>query len=250
LTDFLTQLNHLSTTPVWRNHSLLYGQYEELRPAQIDAIRKAAPIAYIPWGALEWHSYHNPIGLDCLKAHGILLELAKRTGGIIVPPVYIGTDTIKPFKGFPHTIDFPEEMVKSLAHRFVQQLADEKFRLIVLYTGHYGGGHLKVLKEVEEEWNAENKEARVWFTSDLYLLEGKFEPNHAAWGETSFQLYFDSNLVDLTALPEDRTVELDRDGVMGRDPREATALGGAEQLEALLENAVPKVKALLEELGV
>ena len=60
-----------------------WGFYELLRPAQIEAVREKAPIAYIPWGALEWHSYHNPIGLDGLKARGLCEALAQETDEIL-----------------------------------------------------------------------------------------------------------------------------------------------------------------------
>jgi creatinine amidohydrolase len=225
-----------------------WGQYERLRPAQIEAIRDAAPIAYVPWGALEWHSYHNPIGLDGLKAHGLMCELAKKTGGVVLPPVYLGTDTIKPFKGFPHTIDFPRAMVKAVAHQFLEQLVDEKFGVLVLLTGHYGGDHLKALAEVAEEFGAEHPSVGLWVTSDYYVLEGRYDGNHAAWGETSLQLLFDAELVDISKLPQDRVATLDEDGVAGRDPRQATREGGAEQLAAFLEVAVPHVKRLLEKV--
>ncbi len=221
-----------------------WGQYERLKPNEIDSIKEKHPIAYIPWGALEWHSYHNPIGLDCLKAHGILCELAKAEGGIVIPSVYIGADTIKPFKGFPHTLDFPEELVGQLAMQFLNQLKDENFKVIVLFTGHYGGRHLEVLKNTAETFNKANEDVYAWFTSDYYLLEGIFEPNHAAWGETSFQMYFEEELVDLKKLPHDRQTTLEEDGVMGRDPREATKAGGKEQLEALLKNARGKISEL------
>lgn len=228
---------------------LTWGCYEELRPAQIDAIRSRTPIAYLPWGALEWHSYHNPIGLDCLKAHGLMKELARRAGGIVLPPVYLGTDTIKPFKGFPHTIDFPREIVKDVARQFLEQLVDEKFRAIVLFTGHYGGDHMKALEEVAADFSATHPTIQLWYTSDYYVLKDIFEPNHAAWGETSFQLLFDRSLVDLKALPADRVTTLDEDGVMGRDPRESTAQGGEEQLQTFLDIALPKVRQMLAAVG-
>jgi creatinine amidohydrolase len=56
--------------------SPLWGRYENLRPAQIDAIRAQTPLAYLPWGALEWHSYHAPIGLDGIKAQELCEALA------------------------------------------------------------------------------------------------------------------------------------------------------------------------------
>ena len=42
---------------------------ERLRPEQIDHALGRRPAIYVPFGALEWHGYQNPVGLDALKAH-------------------------------------------------------------------------------------------------------------------------------------------------------------------------------------
>lgn len=224
-----------------------WGCYERLRPDQIESIRQEAPIAYLPWGALEWHSYHNPIGLDGIKAHGLCNALAQETGGVILPPVYVGTDTIKPFKGFKHTIEHRSDTVKTLCAEFLEQLADEGFQVIILVTGHYGGGHLKAIREAAEAFSATHSAVRLWALPDSEPLEGIYPANHAARGETSFQLLFDPAAVDLSLLPQDHEATLDDDGVWGEDPRKASAEEGAAMLKVFLERSVPKIRALLEE---
>lgn len=224
-----------------------WGRYENLRPAQIDAIRAQAPIAYLPWGALEWHSYHAPIGLDGLKANGLCEALAQETGGVVLPPVYVGTDTIKPYKGFHHTIEHRAETVTKLCVEFLSQLADEGFKVIVLVTGHYGGGQVKAIAEAANKFARENPQLGLWAFPDSEPLEGFFPKNHAARGETSFQLLFKPELVDLTLLPAERETTLDEDGVWGEDPRHASAAEGEKMLKTFLENAVPKINKLLQE---
>jgi len=226
-----------------------WGRYENLRPAQIDAIRERTPIAYLPWGALEWHSYHAPIGLDGLKACGLCEALAQETGGIVLPPVFVGTDTIKPYKGFHHTIEHSAEIVKKLCLEFLTQLANEGFRVIVLVTGHYGGRHVDAIAAAAQEFSAKHPETRLWAFPDSEPLEGFFAKNHAARGETSLQLLFKPELVDLTLLPADRETTLDGDGVWGEDPRKASAAEGAQMLKVFLENSVPKIKKLLQEIA-
>jgi creatinine amidohydrolase len=222
-----------------------WGQYERLRPAQIESIRAVAPIAYLPWGALEWHSYHNAIGLDGLKAHGLMKALARQCGGVVLPPVYLGTDTIKPFKGFPHTIDHTQDLVRDTMSQFLEQLVDEKFRVIVFLTGHYGGGHVKAQEDAVAAFRKRHPDIALWAFADWQPLEGRFPPNHAAHGETSFLMHFDPECVDLSMLPQDRVTTLDEDGVWGDDPREASAEDGTRMVQAFLEVAVPKVRELL-----
>ena len=55
-------------------------RYERLRPAQIVAQRQACAVAYLPIGTIEWHGEHNPVGLDTLKEHALLVRCAQRLG--------------------------------------------------------------------------------------------------------------------------------------------------------------------------
>lgn len=225
----------------------LWGKYEQLRPAQIETIRAQTPIAYLPWGALEWHSYHAPVGLDGIKAQGLCEALAEETGGVVLPAVYAGTDTIKPYKGFHHTIEHNAAIVTKLCLEFLEQLADEDFKVIVLLTGHYGEGHVKAIQAAAEIFRKSHPQTGLWAFPDSEPLEGIYPKNHAARGETSFQLLFKPDLVDLSALPAGRETTLDDDGVWGEDPRQASSAEGKHMLGVFLKNAAPKIRNLLEE---
>jgi creatinine amidohydrolase len=222
-----------------------WGKYEELRPGQIKAIQNIAAIAYIPWGALEWHSHHAPIGLDGIKAYGLCEALVKETGGVLLPPIYAGTDTIKPFKGFKHSIEHHADTVTILCREYLEQLADEGFKVIILVTGHYGEGHVQAIRKAVEQFSATNQGVGVWAFPDSEPLEGAFPANHAAKGETSFQLLFQPQLVDLTKLPG-RETTLDDDGIWGEDPRKASTEEGRQMLVTFLQNTLPAIKKLLE----
>lgn len=221
-----------------------WGLYERLRPAQIFAIRDRTPIAYVPWGALEWHSYHAPVGLDGMQAHGQCCALAEATGGVVLPAVYVGTDTIKPFKGFPHTLEHRSETVRTLCGEFLAGLADEGFRVIVVVTGHCGGGHVEALQEAVDAFSPKG-------SADA-LLVPSFEPtrdvypsNHAGLGETAYQLLFDPETVDLDLVPSPPPT-LDVDGVWGGDPSTATASHGAAILRLFLDRTVPRILRLAD----
>ena len=221
-----------------------WGNYERLRPAQIEAIRAEVPIAYLPWGALEWHSTHAPIGLDGMKAHGLCTAMARQTGGVVLPPVYIATDTIKPLKGFKHTLEHAEGTIKTLCREFLEQLADEDFKVLIIMTGHYGGVHQAALVDTAKAFAAEHPDLKVWAFPDKEPMEGHFNGDHAAIGETSFQLLFDADLVDLGLVPQDRAPTLDDDGVWGDDPKDATAERGRRMLKAFLDHTVPLISEM------
>ena len=87
--------------------------------------------------------------------------------------------------------------------------------------------------------------AGVWLVPSFEPTEDTYPSNHAAFGETAYQLLFDPEPVDLARLPDDRVPTLDEDGVWGDDPRAATADDGAAILALFLERTVPTVRDLL-----
>ena len=226
-----------------------HGIYGDLRPREIEAIKAVAPIAYVPWGALEWHSQHDPIGLDSTKADGICRALAEKTGGLVLPPIPMGVNTIKPFKGFPHTIDISADLASRVAEEFCLQLADEGFKVVVLLTGHYPPEQIDALKAGAARAAEKIKGTRFEVWADLHFLGDAFKADHAGATETSFQMYFAPGSVHLDRLP-DRPVTLDDDGITGDDPREASADRGERQLAVVLQNAAARMEEILKEEGI
>ena len=230
-------------------NELTWGRYSDLRPVEIEMIRSRRPIAYLPWGALEWHSHHAPIGLDSVKAQGICEALAERTGGVVLPAIPMGVNTIKPYKGFPHSIDISFDLASRVAEEFCVQLADEGFRLVVLFTGHYPPEQLDALQAGADRAQAQTRGVRFEVWADNLFLGDAFRADHAGATETSFQMHFVPGSVVCSDLPN-RPVTLDGDGITGEDPREASAERGKRQLAVVLEEASARVNAILEEMEI
>ena len=64
-------------------------QFEEMFPWEFAQAIAKAPICYLPLGVLEWHGEHNAVGLDAIKAHAICVRAAQKSGGIVVPALYL-----------------------------------------------------------------------------------------------------------------------------------------------------------------
>jgi creatinine amidohydrolase len=222
------------TTPRW-------GLYERLMPAEIEAISAAHPIAYLPWGALEYHGKHAAIGLDGLKAHGLCVALAQAAGGLVLPAVYIAANTIKTLTDLGHSrhsLNFTEDTLRALAREHFAQLADEKFRIVFTLCGHVGQPHYDIIKDEAKQFNATNSATRIIATSETDLISPDIViVNHAALGEVSFLLHTDPDCVDLTRLPADRMPTLEQDAVWGPDPRESSAQKGAAYTAAFVTSA-------------
>ena len=224
-----------------------WGLYEQLRPRQIDEILAEAPVAYLPWGSLEWHSFHNPIGLDALKVHRLCQMAAERTGGVVWPPIFAGYQTMKPHAGFKHTIEVPAEVVMGLANAYLDQCADEGFKLVVILMGHYGGEHVAALEHVARNWakiRGKGSDMQIWAVPEYRVdPDNPIPGDHAGKYETSLMMYLLGELVDLAELPAEGEVcgAEAGFGIGGQDPREASAEYGRELAERIVEALVKGV---------
>ncbi|MFP4581199.1 MAG: creatininase family protein [Candidatus Sumerlaeia bacterium] len=222
-------------------------KYEEMRPHQIEKVLREKPIAYIAWGAHEWHGPHNAIGLDAIKAYNQCLALCEKTGGVVLPPVYCGYQTMKPARGFGHTLEFSKTLVRDLLFEHLEQLYDEGFRVMIVVMGHYGGKHQETIQEAVSLFQERHHMPRAWAFPDYEpTSEDGFSGDHAGKNETSLLLHFRPDLVDMEQLPDQ--IERYRIGIGGQgDVREASAEQGRQMVESLVRNAVPRIEALLEE---
>lgn len=231
-----------------------WGIYEKMRPEQIDPIMDRHPIAFLPWGAMEYHGVHNPFGLDSIKAYGMSIDLAKAVGGVVFPVVHQAASTIKSYPGVDfkrHSIEFSEELIEMMCREYFQQFVEEGYKIIVLLTGHCGEPHFEIQKKVAAEFNEKYSDRRFWTFAEFEVLpETLLVANHSAIGETALQLHYAPELVALDKLPSHRATTLEDDAVSGEDPRPATAEMGREIVETFVKNASERIMALKEDLGL
>ena len=67
-------------------------QYSELLPWEFRQRIQQRPVAYLPLGTLEWHGEHLPLGSDAIQSESLMIECARRFGGIVLPPIHLGPD--------------------------------------------------------------------------------------------------------------------------------------------------------------
>jgi len=230
-------------------NSKKWGQFEQMRPQQIEDITHSYPIAYLPWGALEYHGAHNPTGLDSIKAYGLATDLAKRVGGVVFPVVHAAANLISsyPLCDFKqHSIEFSEELIRMMCREYLEQLHRQNYKIIVLLTGHAGEPHIDILKEVAHTFNEQHKDVFVWALAEFDILpDDVLVANHSAIGETALQLYYAPETVALDLLPQNGEITLEEHAVSGADPRPATAEMGREIVELFLAEAEMRLGELI-----
>ena len=62
-----------------------WGRYTELHPDSLAEILTTHPLAILPWGALEWHGAHLPLGMDGIAAQYVADHVVTRSGGVLLP---------------------------------------------------------------------------------------------------------------------------------------------------------------------
>lgn len=222
------------------------AHYETLLPHQIEAILRKSPIAYLPWGAHEWHGPHNPLGVDGIKAMGLAEALCDEVGGVVFPTVWCGSETMK-LKGFPYTLDFELPVAAALARRHLEEIAKAGFKVIVIVLGHYARLHAESVREAVNAFNARTPGHKAWAVQDNEMTEAFGYPeDHGGTGETSYVMAFAPGAVDLSRLPADRPPDWERDGVSGEDPRrKASAERGKEATAVFVREAAKRVREML-----
>ena len=209
-------------------------QMQFMRPGQLEAAARKFPVVYVPFGLLEWHGKHLPLGTDALKAHAILAKSAERFGGVVYPPVYFHTGHGK-------------ELVPVLSKLF-ERLKATGFRVIIGVSGHSVQGQIDMVNQALEPVVADGTVAGVGLW-EFTLGEGpESSSDHAAKWETSNMMFLYPDLVDMAALGTGPLTR-DNDGIGGLDPRvHASAEVGRRNVELAAEAIGKKAKQLLDSL--
>ncbi|HEX9371293.1 MAG TPA: creatininase family protein [Roseiflexaceae bacterium] len=223
-------------------NTLPWGRYAELRPDQLEAIVAASPVAYVPWGALEWHGPHLPLGLEGITAEALAERVVRRTGGVLLPTTWW------PITALPHrfSLSIRSDVIQALWDGIFAELVRAGFRLVVLLSGHYAQAHELVLMDAAEHAIAAHG-LMVLAVPPLALVDEEML-DHAAHWETALLLALRPRLVDLDAL-DGMPLHPAATAVLGNDPRRATAGQGESALRLATERIAVGVEALLNHGG-
>ena len=245
--------------------------YEELTPQEFRARILECPIAYLPLGTLEWHGEHLPLGADGIQSKGFFVRLAEKTGGIVLPMLFMGPDGrtetkngggdlygMDPWTGEretgkkirePGKLDgsaywMPDEAFIEFIGCIFKQLKRAGFKIAVAH-GH--GPSTAMIAKRAQKWREEYGLEVINCWGGEYDGAGMgIQVDHAGANETSLTMALRPELVQMDRLsgsPEEWPV-----AVSGKDPRfHASAEKGAEIIALNLDRMAKILTDILRE---
>lgn len=220
----------MTTSPPW-------GYYSELRPAALNAVRAAAPVAYLPWGGLDWHGPHLPLGSDAIVAEAVAERCARRTGGALLPV------TSWPLAdAHSGSLGLRAATLRALLDDALAAIAHGGWRVAVVLSGHANPASDLLMIAAARDAIAHHGLLALALPP-LGLVDSEMLDQGAMW-ESSLLLALRPDLTDLDALGAGPLVP--SSGVAGRDPRHtASASLGQTALGLAVERVVSAVRELL-----
>jgi creatinine amidohydrolase len=199
---------------------------EELFPHELEAQLKSRPVLVQPFGTIEWHSFHLPLGLDGIVAKHLCEAIAEKCEAVLAPVSYFSVGGVP----YPYTFKFTGEVLEPLYVSLFQHYAEMGFKVVVAFTGHFGLEHTLVLKRAALTAMTQTP-ITVLPLTEYDLTTEFYKGDHAGIGETSLLMHYRNDLVRLDAVASD--IELD--GVLGGDPRgKATETFGVKIADTII----------------
>jgi creatinine amidohydrolase len=116
--------------------------WEELTgPDFIAAIRRAQGTCLLPFGILEKHGPHMPIGTDLLNVRYAALHAAEQQYAVVFPEYYVGQ--ISEARHEPGTIAYSRDLQLALLQATTDEMARNGCKKILIVNGH--GGNVSLL---------------------------------------------------------------------------------------------------------
>ena len=218
----------------------------------------------VPFGAVEQHGPHLPLGTDAIFGDELGRAVAERLGAFLAPTVRVGCSSHH--MAFAGTITVSEGTFHDLVGDIVRALAAHGFKRAVLLPTH--GGNFRPLGDAVTKLGAVDGFKIVTFPDVGLLLNAilpvaarmGFTPAeggvHAGEWETSMMLALRPELVRMERAEPGYTGDLVSgvqrffsegvhavadNGVFG-DPRRASAAAGEKYIEALVDLIVRMVE--------
>jgi creatinine amidohydrolase len=115
--------------------------WEELTAADFrEGIHRSGGVCLLPFGILEKHGPHLPIGTDLLDVRHAALHAAEQEYAVVFPEYYFGQ--IAEAKHEPGTISYSRGMQMALLQETTDEMARNGCKKVIIVNGHGGNDSL------------------------------------------------------------------------------------------------------------
>jgi creatinine amidohydrolase len=116
-------------------------KWEELTAADFrSGIQQAKGTCLLPFGILEKHGPHLPLGTDLLNVRYAALHAAEQEYAVVFPEYYFGQ--IFEAKHEPGTVAYSVELQLRLLQETTDEMARNGCKKVIIVNGHGGNEHL------------------------------------------------------------------------------------------------------------
>lgn len=212
-------------------------QYKEMFPNEFKEALAKNPLAYLPLGAMEFHGWHNVLGLDSIKAERICAMAAERTGGVVLPTLSLGYDLFPDLDHQKHpnktydTYHISAETYQKVLEQYFADIFNTGFKKLFVLAGHYPN------KDIAQLATRGFGDKKIWVMTEADVI-GEVGDHAAKW-ETSLMMALSPEYVDLM---KGKNQENSLLAVSGEDPNMASTEYGQEALEKILQAIEKLVK--------
>jgi creatinine amidohydrolase len=180
--------------------------WEELTAADFrDAVRQSQETCLLPFGILEKHGPHLPLGTDLLDVRHAALAAAQKEYAIVFPEYYFGQ--IFEARHEPGTIAYSSHLQLELLQETTDEMARNGCKKIIVVNGH--GGNESLLPYFAQTQLAQSHDYVVYLLPIVEVPPGgpakkSTGPDmHAGEGETSSMLISRPDLVHMDRAREE-----------------------------------------------
>lgn len=181
--------------------------WEELSAAEFrDGIARAQGVCLLPFGILEKHGPHLPLGNDLLNVRYAALNAAQQEYAIVFPEYYFGQ--IFEAKHEPGTVAYSSRLQLDLLQETTDEMARNGCKKVIIVNGH--GGNNSLLPYFAQTQLDKPHEYVVYVLG--LMRTGPGEPKHktnsatdlhAGESETSMSMMARPDLVHLDRAPQE-----------------------------------------------
>ena len=192
----------------------LSANWEELTgPDFIQAIHQSQGVCVLPFGIIEKHGPHLPLGTDLLDVRFAVFNAVKQEYAVVFPEYYFGQ--IFEARHQPGTVAYSLSTQLTLLQETVSEMARNGCKKIVIVNGH--GGNESLLPLFAQAQLATPRDYVVYVfglpDTDVAGRPGKRDPDdmHAGETETSNMLIARPDLVHMDRANDQSGADQNRD---------------------------------------